>query len=647
MRFILLSALALLINQLSFAQSCGTVWSEQDQLEHLERLQTMRANPKPKADIDYVVPIFYHIIGDDNGNGYFSQDDLWRLHCELNEDFETLGIQFYVFDTNYTASNNFYYYEQSNAGSTMFNTLNASNVVNVYITEEAKSGGSVVCGYYSGWPNGGGVVVNKSCSGLGSTTLTHEMGHYFGLPHTFVGWEGRDYDTNPISVNNWERVDGSNCSSAADGFCDTPPDYESGRWACSPGPTFADPNGVNFIPDATLFMSYSLDNCQNRFSLEQQAYVSYVLTDFRPYLLNWQIPDTTSFTAQNGIYPINNDNQVNTDVTLVWPKVDGAESYLLQVTTTNFFSPFLEVMVEDTSYALSNLNLLTTYRWRTKPISFGYTCSPYSDGDIFRTAGYEATLDLTSPSCVGSDGEASVTTSGGGSVIFNWSAEDPVIDAQIGGILTNSVNSLPEGAYTVTAIRNLTDTLVVPFYLEAGNDLQITIIPTADSLVATASGGDAPYYFNWNDGLDYGSGTTRLRIGINTISVFDNAGCQYATTFFYYPDSVLTYPSNGSTNTINNFVFNGDLVNTYSLELLESLMTIYPVPAEGNSVALKWSGPTDDASYTIVDALGREVLNGALNRSIEMLNLEGIQPGFYHIVVDLNGQQVSKVFLRQ
>ena len=196
------------------AQPCGTVWTEQDQLTHLERLQTMRANPQPRADIDYVVPIFYHIIGDDNGNGYFSQDDLWRLHCELNEDFETLGIQFYIFDTNYTASNNFYYYEQSNAGSTMFNTLNASNVVNVYITEAASSGGSVVCGYYSGWPSGGGVVVNKSCSGLGSTTLTHEMGHYFGLPHTFSGWEGRDYDTNPISVNNWERVNGSNCSSA-------------------------------------------------------------------------------------------------------------------------------------------------------------------------------------------------------------------------------------------------------------------------------------------------------------------------------------------------------------------------------------------------------------------------------------------------
>ena len=83
---------------------------------------------------------------------------------------------------------------------------------------------------------------------------------------------------------------------------------------------------------------------------------------------------------------------------------------------------------------------------------------------------------------------------------------------------------------------------------------------------------------------------------MNTISVFDNSGCQYATTFFYYPDSALTYPSNGSTNTINNFVFNGDLVNTYSLDVLESLMKIFPVPAEGNSVALKWSGPMEGAS---------------------------------------------------
>ena len=217
----------------------------------------MRANPQPKADIDYVVPIFYHIIGDDNGNGYFSQDDIWRLHCELNEDFETLGIQFYIFDTNYTASNNFYYYEQSNAGSTML-SLNASNVVNVYITEEAKSGG-IVCGYYSGWPNGGGVVVNKSCSGLGSTTLT--MRWDITLDYLTPSSVGKVVTMIPIiSVNNWERVDGSNCSSAADGFSDTPPDYESDRWACSPGPTFADPNGVDFIPDATLFMWYSLDN---------------------------------------------------------------------------------------------------------------------------------------------------------------------------------------------------------------------------------------------------------------------------------------------------------------------------------------------------------------------------------------------------
>ena len=55
-------------------------------------------------------------------------------------------------------------------------------------------------------------------------------------------------------------------------------------------------------------------------------------------------------------------------------------------------------------------------------------------------------------------------------------------------------------------------------------------------------------------------------------------------------------------------MFNGDLVNTYSLDLLSPDDDL-PVPAEGNSVALKWSGPTDGTCYTMLDALGREVLN--------------------------------------
>ena len=38
------------------------------------------------------------------------------------------------------------------------------------------------------------------------------MGHYFGLPHTFSTSDGN------------ELVDGSNCSTAGDGICDTPAD---------------------------------------------------------------------------------------------------------------------------------------------------------------------------------------------------------------------------------------------------------------------------------------------------------------------------------------------------------------------------------------------------------------------------------------
>mgnify|MGYP000043822657 FL=1 len=63
-------------------------------------------------------------------------------------------------------------------------------------------------------------------------------------------------DTLIIDTAYVEKVDGSNCEYAADGFCDTPPDYLAYRWTCnqSTGTSFGtmlDPNGESFKSDAT------------------------------------------------------------------------------------------------------------------------------------------------------------------------------------------------------------------------------------------------------------------------------------------------------------------------------------------------------------------------------------------------------------
>ncbi len=75
-----------------------------------------------------------------------------------------------------------------------------------------------ICGGWAGYayyPWGGeydGAVMDKDYMTYNSTTLTHEIGHAFNLPHTFDG----DFDGTDCPLN-------SNCLTQGDRVCDTPP----------------------------------------------------------------------------------------------------------------------------------------------------------------------------------------------------------------------------------------------------------------------------------------------------------------------------------------------------------------------------------------------------------------------------------------
>jgi len=103
-------------------------------------------------------------------------------------------------------------------------------------------------------------------------------------------------DTLIVDTTYVEKIDGSNCTFAADGFCDTKPDYIASRWNCdenSNGFTEqTDPNGEKFYSDGSLFMSYALDNCSNRFTEDQIAAMRANLIDEKPsYLGNENVID--------------------------------------------------------------------------------------------------------------------------------------------------------------------------------------------------------------------------------------------------------------------------------------------------------------------------------------------------------------------
>lgn len=118
------------------------------------------------------------------------------------------------------------------------------NRINIYLVDRFDDPN--LCGFA-----GVGQVANANNAKvyLKGSCLPHEMGHLFGLLHTFEGGT--------------ETVNGSNCETAGDLICDTPADpYVEGSdtlWLGNNGEfifTGLDVNGAYYQPDVGNIMSY-------------------------------------------------------------------------------------------------------------------------------------------------------------------------------------------------------------------------------------------------------------------------------------------------------------------------------------------------------------------------------------------------------
>lgn len=127
-------------------------------------------------------------------NEYFADICVSFEVCEVrnihNFQYDTL-----IFDSNW---------EQNIINYHVANRINIFYVSN--IDEEPDIGGKATLSGIA-LMNGGGIAIVTNDVG----TVAHEMGHYFGLLHTFEG-------------QGTELADGSNCETEGDNICDTPGD---------------------------------------------------------------------------------------------------------------------------------------------------------------------------------------------------------------------------------------------------------------------------------------------------------------------------------------------------------------------------------------------------------------------------------------
>jgi hypothetical protein len=263
---------------------CGTILPTGAALDSLyNQHQRFLATQSPGSPIpalgDRLVPVKFHIIRDDGCSGGVPEMDLLNeLNTYVNPRYAGAGLFFVACDTaSIICSSEFTILEDYAEGDAMSMMYNVPNVLNIYVVEDPDE----LCGWARFSSHSTDYVVLANNCATNTSTMAHEIGHYFDLFHTHeTAWGA-------------ELVDGSNCMTAGDLICDTPADpvlFDSSTDTykvdamCVYSGNDLDANGQPYMPDATNLMSYSRKDCRDNFSQLQLAKAAFIAATERNYV---------------------------------------------------------------------------------------------------------------------------------------------------------------------------------------------------------------------------------------------------------------------------------------------------------------------------------------------------------------------------
>lgn len=386
---------------------CGVTAEDQQLMERLHP-NDFRGDLSTKRQETTYIPVKFHITSNTDGTGAVEMVHVLNQLCILNQDYASSNMVFYIYD-------GFSFIKQTNIYTSAGSNINAVKAkknlkaANIFITENADLSSNTegtTLGFYS--PDGDYVIVRKKELIDKSNTLSHEAGHFFSLRHTFYGWEGAYYDKNihgetvtfttvpggipGIAV---ELMDMSNCTTAADMICDTPPDYNFGLTAnnCIFNQTVYDKNGDKVIPMKENQMGY-FSGCDTFKFTDGQA--NRMLTNFnsssRNYLRSAYVPNTDEIVGDVNIVSPSSGEKISTFdyVRLDWDDVPGASQYLVEI---RGLSQYFWAIVSSSEYLSTELKKNNFYTFSVRPFNEGNACSTAKTSN-FRTG--EGTISSTS-----------------------------------------------------------------------------------------------------------------------------------------------------------------------------------------------------------------------------------------------------------
>ena len=341
---------------------------------------TAAAQYEPNGGTHYVIPVVVHVLQRKNNAGAVSDSLINSQIDVLNEDFQALAgslgapgtdvnISFVLAGVTRSKNNSWY-----NDSGTYYNSLawDTTKYLNIYTN---LAGGNLGYAYV---PSSGGVVGNSwdrvviywrafgRNAPIGppynqGRTLTHEVGHYLGLYHTFDGG----------------CASASGCANNGDLICDTNPESgPMGSGSCS-RTTCSSSDPVD------NYMDYSDDICMDRFTPIQANRMRCTIENFRVDLPQGggSLPGKAS-----GPSPSNGSTGVSTSANLSWSAGNGATSNDVYFGTDSTpDAGEAQGNQSGTSFDPGSLAASTTYYWRIDSVNATGTTT----GDVwsFTTAG--------------------------------------------------------------------------------------------------------------------------------------------------------------------------------------------------------------------------------------------------------------------
>jgi hypothetical protein len=207
---------------------------------------------QPLPCLNQKFTIVANVVQDEFGQWNTTEQEILDNVAEMNRYFEPICVSFEVCEFRSVANYQLDTLE-GDEGDQLDIEQQQAYRINMFFVQDIANQDIAACGYAAGsiglYTSGGIVIKKGACNSPG--TFTHEMGHYFGLLHTFEG-------------NGEELVNGDNCDTAGDLICDT----EADNYDPSEDPSLyvdgncrfinidLDANGDYYRPDVGNIMSY-------------------------------------------------------------------------------------------------------------------------------------------------------------------------------------------------------------------------------------------------------------------------------------------------------------------------------------------------------------------------------------------------------